>query len=224
MHSKVLYMSRDQKLEDLKHIRDLMERSSKFLSLSGFSGISAGVFALLGAAVAWFVIFMQGMVKYDEHMRALGSNTTFGIRLKLALLAGIVLVCAAGSAFYFSSRKAHRLGLRLWTSTAKRTFYQFLIPLVTGGLFCVTLAVNNNIHFIASAMLVFYGLALVNASKYTISEIHYLGMCEIILGILAGFFLNYGLLFWALGFGVLHIIYGIRIYFRYDRKTQAKRK
>ncbi len=215
-------MNKDQKIEDLKHIRDLMERSSKFLSLSGFSGISAGIFALLGAAVAYFFLFKQGSVKYDEHMRALGNGTTFGIRLQMALLAGIVLICAAGSAFYFSSRKAKRLGSRLWTTTAKRTFYQFSIPLVTGGLFCIALAANNNIHFIASAMLVFYGLALINASKFTLSEIHYLGMCEIVLGILAGFFLNYGLLFWVLGFGILHIIYGIRIYWRYDREKVDK--
>ena len=216
-------MNSNQNIEDLKHIRNLMERSSKFLSLSGFSGISAGVCALIGASVAWFILFDRGTVKYDEHIRALGSGTTFGIRLKMALLAGIVLVGAACSALYFSSRKAKCLGSRLWTSTAKRTLYQFMVPLVAGGLFCIALAVNNNIHLIASAMLVFYGLSLINASKFTVSEIHYLGIFEVILGIFAGFFLDHGLLFWTLGFGVLHVIYGIRIYWRYDRKIPTNK-
>ncbi|MDR2036970.1 MAG: hypothetical protein LBQ60_03510 [Bacteroidales bacterium] len=205
-------------IEDLKHIRNMMERSSKFLSLSGISGISAGVIALIGAAVAYFVLFRQGAVKYDEHMRALGSGSTVGIRMQMALLAMIVLFCAVCTAWYFSSRKARKAGFKLWTSTAKRTLYHFLIPLFTGGIFCIALAVNNNIHLIASATLVFYGLALINSGKFTVAEVHYLGICEIILGLLAGFFLNYGLIFWVVGFGVMHIVYGLRMYYKYDRK------
>ncbi len=210
-------MDKGKNIEDLKHIRNLMERSSKYLSLSGLSGISAGIFALLGAFVAYFFLFDRGTIKYDEHMRALHSGTTFGIRLQLAVLAAIILICAAASACYFCSRKAHKAGEKLWTPTTKRVLYHFLIPIITGGIFCIALAANNNIHFIASAMLIFYGLALINAGKFTLGEIHYLGICEIVLGLIAGFFLNYGLLFWAIGFGVLHIVYGLRIYYKYDR-------
>ena len=211
-------MNDNQNIEDLKHIRSLMERSSKFLSLSGFSGIAAGVIALVGAAIAYFIVFEQGAVKYDEHMRALGRGSTMGIRLQMAVLAASVLVCAVGAAWYFSSRKAKRAGTRLWTSTARRTLYHFLIPLVAGGVFCVVLAMNNDIQLVGSAMLIFYGLALVNSSKFTVDEVHYLGLSELVLGFLAGVFLNYGLLFWALGFGVMHIVYGIRMYNKYDRR------
>ncbi len=211
-------MENHQNIEDLKHIRNLMERSSKFLSLSGFSGVAAGVIALVGAAIAYFFIFKQGAVKYDEHMRALGNGSTMSIRLQLAILAIVVLVCAVSAAWYFSSRKAKRAGTRLWTSTARRTLYHFMIPLVTGGIFCVALVLNNNIHLVGSATLIFYGLALVNSGKFTVDEVHYLGLSEIVLGLLAGFFLNYGLLFWALGFGVMHIVYGIRMYNKYDRR------
>jgi predicted lysophospholipase L1 biosynthesis ABC-type transport system permease subunit len=211
-------MNSSKNIEDLKHIRNMMERSTKFLSLSGFSGIAAGVIALAGAAVAHFFVFRQGAVKYDEHLRALGDASTMHIRIQLAALAVAVLVCAIGAAWYFSLRKARQAGTRLWTSTARRTLYHFLIPLLTGGIFCIALVMNNNIHLVASATLIFYGLALVNSGKYTVDEVHYLGLSEIALGLLAGFFIHYGLLFWALGFGVMHIVYGIRMYRKYDRK------
>jgi len=211
-------MSTNQNIENLKHIRNMMERSTKFLSLSGYSGIAAGLVALVGAAIAYFFIFRQGAVIYDEHLRALGDGSTLQIRVQIAVLMTSVLVCAVGIAWYFSSRKARRAGTRLWTATARRTLYHFLIPLCTGGIFCIALMINNNIHLIGSAMLIFYGLALINSSKFTLEEVHYLGLSEIGLGVLAGFFLNYGLLFWALGFGLMHILYGIRMYFKYDRQ------
>ena len=211
-------MNVDQNIENLKHIRNMMERSTKFLSLSGYSGIAAGIVAMAGAAIAYFVIFRQGTVKYDEYMRSLSDISTMCIRQQMAALALSVLVCAVGAAWYFSSRKAKHAGTRLWTSTARRTLYHFLIPLMTGGIFCMALILNNNIHLLAAAMLIFYGLALVNAGKYTVEEVHYLGLSEILLGILAGFLLRYGLLFWTLGFGVMHIVYGIRMFHKYDRR------
>lgn len=218
LHFKELFMDKNQNIEDLKHIRNMMERSSKFLSLSGFSGIAAGVIALVGAVFAYFFVFERGAVKYDEHMQAVGGGSTVTIRLQLAALAAAVLLCALGAAWYFSSLKAKRAGIRLWTSTARRTLYHFLIPLVTGGIFCVALVMTHNIHLIGSATLIFYGLALINSGKFTVDEVHYLGLSEIVLGILAGFFLRYGLVFWALGFGVMHIVYGIRMYLKYDRQ------
>jgi len=211
-------MNSNQNIEDLKHIRNMMERSTKFLLLSGFSGIAAGIIALAGAVIAYFVVFQRGVVMYDEHLRALGDASTMRIRLQMAMLAVSVLVSAVGAAWFFSSRKAKRAGTRLWTPTARRTLYHFLIPLITGGIFCIALMMIHNVHLIGSAMLIFYGLALINSGKFTVEEVHYLGLSEIVLGILAGFFINYGLLFWSLGFGVMHIVYGIRMYYKYDRK------
>ena len=72
--------------------------------------------------------------------------------------------------------------------------------------------------FVAPLTLVFYGLALVNASKYTLGYIRYFGITMIILGLASVWFLGYGLFFWTLGFGVCHIIYGALMHFKYDRK------
>jgi hypothetical protein len=203
--------------EDLQAIREIMERSSKFLSLSGLSGIFAGVCALIGAAVAYFILLDSGHVQYDEYLRSLGDSPTNDIRLNLGIDALLVLVTATLGAVYFSFRKAKKAGQQFWTNSTKRLVGHLLIPLVSGGIFAIILVFRNNIELVASVMLIFYGLSLVNAGKFTLGEIHYLGLTEIVLGILAGIFINHGLLFWALGFGLMHIIYGIVMYYRYER-------
>lgn len=203
--------------EDLQAIRDLMERSSKFLSLSGLSGVFAGVCALIGAAVAWIFILDSGHVQYDEYMRGMDSTSTQDIRLCLALDAALVLGMAVLGAVYFSYRKARKTGLSFWTHQTRRLLFHLMIPLLAGGIFTLILVFQNNMDLVASAMLIFYGLSLVNAGKFTFGEIHYLGLTEIVLGILAGIFTNFGLLFWTIGFGLMHIIYGTVMYYRYER-------
>jgi len=118
---------------------------------------------------------------------------------------------------YFSCRKAKRNHLKLWNHTTKRLLVHLFIPLIAGGFFTLILIFRSDIKLVASAMLTFYGLALLNAGKYTFGEIHYLGILEIVLGLFAGIFTNFGLVFWTIGFGILHIVYGLIMYFRYER-------
>ena len=92
-----------------------------------------------------------------------------------------------------------------------------MIPLITGGLFCLALLYHGLAGLVAPATLVFYGLALVNASKYTLHDIRNVGYCEIVLGLASLFFLGYGLEVWVIGFGILHIIYGSLMYWKYER-------
>ena len=66
-------------------------------------------------------------------------------------------------------------------------------------------------------MLLFFGLALLNASKYTFGEIKILGISEIILGLVSMYWTSLGLLFWAIGFGLFNIIYGVYMYVKYER-------
>ncbi len=202
---------------DLQAIREIMERSSKFLSLSGLSGIFAGACALIGAAVAWSFIFESGKVQFDEFMpHASGSMISYS-SWYLALDAILILVLAVLGAVYFSLRKAKKAGQKLWTNSTRRLLVHLMIPLVSGGIFTLILAFHNHLDLVASVMLIFYGLSLVNAGKFTLGEVHYLGLTEIILGILAGIFISYGLLFWTLGFGLVHILYGTVMYYKYER-------
>jgi hypothetical protein len=203
--------------KDLQAIREIMERSSKFLSLSGLSGICAGICALAGAAIAWFLILDSGQVQYDEYMRSLSGSSISGIGYYLAVDAMLVLVSAVLGAVYFSHKKAKKAGQQFWTNSTRRLLVHLMIPLVSGGIFTLILVFRNNLELVAPVMLIFYGLSLVNAGKFTFGEIHYLGLTQIILGILAGIIINHGLLFWTIGFGLMHIVYGTVMYYRHER-------
>lgn len=201
--------------EDLQAIREIMERSSKFLSLSGLAGIFAGICAITGAAIAWFFILEPGKIKFSEYM--LNPVEAAGTGFYLAVDALLVLAFAILGAVFFSFRKARKAGLHFWTNSTKRLLFHFLLPLVSGGIIILILIFRNKVDLVVPFMLVFYGFALVNAGKFTFGEIHYLGITQIVLGILAVFFIQYSLVFWTLGFGLMHIVYGTVMYYRHER-------
>lgn len=197
--------------EDLAHIRSMMERSSRFISLSGLSGVFAGLVALLGAVYVYFVFQREGIDYFD------GKRNVFSEDLvrELAIIGAAILVLAVLSGYIFTARKSKEKNLQIWDQTTKRLLFNFAVPLVTGGLFCLGLLYHEIFVFVAPTTLIFYGLALVNASKYTFTDIQYLGLCQIVLGLLSFFFLGWGLVFWAFGFGVLHIVYGLVMHKKY---------
>jgi len=194
----------DDHLKDLSEIRAMMEKSSKFLSLSGLSGVSAGIFALLGAFFA--------LQKFKE-VKITGF--TEGLPFFYISLALAVLLLALGFGIYFSVRNARRKNLPVWTNTTKYLLISLFIPLAAGGLFSIVLWYRGMPELIFSSTLIFYGLALLNASKYVMNEIQYLAIIEIILGLIAG--ITFGLIFWTIGFGLMHIIYGIYMYLKYEK-------
>ena len=192
-----------------------MERSSRFISLSGLSGVAAGIFALIGAWFA-YVRIEEYYVRYESRP-GYDPKDFSQLTWNLVGLAMIILVCALLSAFYFTWRKAKRNNLPVWDHTSRKLIVNLAIPIITGGVFVFGLLNYNDWRFIAPACLIFYGLALVNASKYTLSDIRYVGMIEIILGLANMWWIGYGLYFWAVGFGILHIIYGTLMWWKYDK-------
>ncbi|PKB18084.1 hypothetical protein [Flavobacterium sp. 5] len=200
----------DKYLQDISDIKNMMNKSSQFISLSGLAGIMAGVYALIGAYIGHELIHNN----YDSNHIITLESTTFKL---IVLTALIVLVLSLGTAFLLTISKAKREGETVWNSASKRLLTNFMIPLVTGGIFGLLLLRNGSYGLIAPVTLIFYGLSCVNASKYTLRDVRYLGITVIILGLLATEFSGYALEFWALGFGVCHIIYGSMMYFKYDR-------
>jgi hypothetical protein len=201
-----------QKLqEDLSHIRSMMERSSRFISLSGLSGVFAGLFALAGSIYAYQLFKNKGIEYFDGQQKGYSSD----LIIELAVIASVVLILALGSGIFFTLRKSKKFDLPVWTNTTKKMLLHLAIPLFVGGVFCIALLYHQLFALIAPATLLFYGLGLINAGKYTFSDINYLGVCEIILGCISLFYLELGLVFWAIGFGVLHILYGIIVFKKY---------
>lgn len=203
-------------LDALQDIRKMMQRSSRFISLSGLSGIAAGFWALIGAWIAYHWIYEY----YQEFNDSGYTNLAFQkLKLSLFMLAAVVLAVSLLSAFYFTWRRAGKNKLPLWDHTTKMLTLNMLIPLFTGGVFILTMLQYNEWRFITPACLIFYGLSLVNGSKYTLSEIRYLGLLEILLGLISTQFPGYGLYFWGAGFGVLHIVYGFVMWWKYERES-----
>lgn len=208
--SKYLIMEEKNYLQDISDIKNMMNRSSQFISLSGLSGVLAGIYALVGAYIA------HGLIESHQERYVILESTTFKL---IVLTALCVLVLSVASALILTHFKARKQGEKVWNSTSRRMLVNFLIPLVTGGIFCLLLLRHEIYGLIAPVTLLFYGLACVNASKYTLRDVRYLGITIVLLGLVATEFWGYGLEFWALGFGACHIIYGSIMYFKYDRNN-----
>ena len=205
----------NQHLETLQDIKKIMERSSRFISLSGWSGVAAGLCALIGAWIAY-----RWLDGYYLSYNSRGSYTAMDfqqLKSRLLILSIAVLLAALVSAFYFTWRKATHDKQTVWNFTSRRLMINMLIPLVAGGVFILGMLQYDEWRFVAPSCLIFYGIALVNASKYTLSDVRYLGFLEILLGIINMQFIGKGLYFWAAGFGILHIIYGLLMWWKYER-------
>lgn len=198
---------------ELNSIRNLMERSAKFISLSGLSGIMAGIYALIGAGYAYYLVYgLYGGLQYRDHY-----INDEQVLWKLFFIAMIVLVLSLGTGILLTLRKAARKNQNVWNPSSRKLMVNMAIPLFTGGFFILILIARGHYAVVAPASLIFYGLALVAASHYTFEDVKWLGILEVILGLFATMFPGYGLVFWAIGFGVLHIIYGSIMHFKYDR-------
>lgn len=222
MYYKVLYMdSQHQPLETLQDIKRMMERSSRFISLSGWSGISAGICALIGAWAAHYRL--GGFLVYHTGRSHQGiyseEGASFSLFTDLVLIAGITFAAAFISAFFFTYLRSRRNGVPIWDRTVQRLAWNTLLPMAAGGIMILRALELGYYELVAPGCLIFYGLALVNASKYTLGEIRYLGYGQIILGILNLWIINEGLYFWAAGFGVLHIVYGAVMWWKYERRV-----
>jgi len=201
-------------LQDIEEIRSLMEKSSKFISLSGWAGIFAGVFALLGSYIALtYLDFNPQSLSVDTENNPFQQKQIFSV-VQLALL---VFLLAISFALFFTHRRAKRKDELLWTPTAKRLVMNMAVPLFTGGILILIFISKGFIGFVAPFSLLFYGLALFTISKFTFDEVKILGLIEILLGLISVYKVSLGLLFWSIGFGVVHIVYGIYVYFKYER-------
>lgn len=199
--------------QDLAEIKSMMERSSRFLSLSGLSGVLAGIYAFFGAGMAYYWLYYPESPLVKEQFHHPGVE----VLNNLILTAIGVLLLSILTAWLLSKKKSKKTSNQFWTPAGRRFLQSLFFPVTIGGLFCFALLHQGFFSFIAPSMLIFYGLGLFNASHFTLNEIKYLGYSQTILGIVAAFFPAYGLLVWTLGFGVLHIIYGSIMYLKYDK-------
>jgi len=209
-------MENEKYLKDLSEIKNMMNRSSRFISLSGLAGVFAGIYAIAGAIFARMVMDENGT---DLGSSIINNNVSAEVTDQLALIAIGILILAVGTAVFLTTRKARNNEHKIWDSTTRRLLINFFAPLIAGGLFCLVMLQYDLYGLILPCMLIFYGLALINGSKFTFGDLKGLGYANVALGLIATQFPEYGLYFWATGFGIFHIIYGIWMYNKYDRKS-----
>ena len=198
-------------IKDIADIRSMMERSSKFLSLSGLAGVMAGIYALAGAIIA-IKVFHFRPDWANRQAEGLSPDLTG------ALFTGVaVLMLAVATTIFLSSRKAEKAGEKIWNATTRRLLEHMFIPLAAGGLLALIMLINGLIGLIPPITLIFYGLAIYNAGRFTFYEVRSLGIIQVILGLIGACCVEYGVLLWALGFGVIHIGYGIYMHYKYER-------
>ncbi len=205
--------NRNNHSDDLKAIRKIMEESSRFLSLSGLSGVFIGIYAIAGSLLAWFFVIkpdLAGGIVFEPGQLSSGSA------MALFIFAILILLAAITTAYIFARKRSTKNNIVFWSPVTRRLLSNLLIPLFSGAIFIVVLLVNKNPEYIVSSMLIFYGLGLINAAKFTFDEVQYLGVLELAIGIIAGFLPGYGLILWLIGFGVLHIFYGIILHRKYN--------
>ena len=202
-------------IKELTDIRSMMERSSRFLSLSGFAGILAGIYALLGAALAYtlFKFNPNTLLVTEPPYRDSIMNLTGAYMLGL-----LVLCLSVGTAMLLSAKRARNRGEQSWNATSRRLLLHMAVPLMAGGILVLILTSKGAIGLVAPITLIFYGVALFSASKFTYDEIRLMGIVQMVLGLLGVMFIPSGLLFWVLGFGVTNIVFGIYIHFKYERE------
>lgn len=206
-------MKEDQLHQELSSIRNMMERSSKFISLSGIAGVLAGIYAIIGAIIAYLLIRSDAGgtgLNFTELVNKLGY---------LIIIALAVLILSIATGLLLSYRKAKRVGQSIWGKTSRTLLYNMAIPLITGGMLVTILLYQGYWNMLLPVTLIFYGIALVNAGNFTYTDVKYLGLTEIVLGLAAVCAPAYGLILWTIGFGVLHIIYGTVMYIKYDRES-----
>ena len=208
---------RQQPAQALIEIKQMMEKSSRFISLSGWSGVAAGICALVAAFI---VAGRAGCWEIDRcFFRHAPPAKAEALERELYIIAAGTFIAAFATAFVFTWIRSKKTGVPVWGLVARRLMWSVAIPIVAGAVFLFRMVELGQYELVAPGCLLFYGLALVNASRHTLPEIRYLGYAELLLGFLNCWLTGYGLYFWAIGFGVLHIIYGISMWLKYERKT-----
>lgn len=203
-------MNKEKYIEDLREIKEIMTRSTRFISLSGWSGISTGLIAFSGAMAAHWLVF-----KGRDYLVYYSVEITATDLWRLVAIAAVTLILSIAGALYFTHRKAREQTIKVLDHQTKNLIINLLIPLATGGILSLMFMVKGYIGILPSLTLIFYGIALVNASKYTLPEMRNLGLIQIITGLLAFQFIGLSLAFWAFGFGLVQLVYGLIIQKKY---------
>ncbi|MFK8060597.1 MAG: hypothetical protein AB8B78_10950 [Polaribacter sp.] len=197
-------MSQKDYLRDISEIKTLMSKSSKFISLSGLSGILAGVYSLLGAGYYFF-----GIKSEDDFSSSI---------IPITVIVLIVFFATTITTVFFTSKRSKITGEKIWGDSTKNLIVSFSTTFYIGVICILILYFKEEYTYLLALLILFYGIAIINASRHTNVIIQPLGFIEVVIGLLCIIYPEFSLWFCILGFGIIHIIYGSIFYFKYDKK------
>ena len=184
----------ERAMDNLRFIRETMERASAFTGISGWGQVAIGVTALIAAPVA-------------------AQQPTFKAWLMVWLAGGLVALLIAG---WSIDRKARAAELPLLAGPGRKVAFSLSPPLLVGAVLTVVLYRAGLTNAIPGVWLLLYGTGVVTGGMFSVTIVPVMGICFMTLGAVALFlpptFANW---FLAAGFGGLHIIFGVVIARRY---------
>ena len=198
--------------QELSEIKSMMERSKRFLSLSGIAGIPVGLTALAGIAAINFTIHQSWNVWLLPETLNLSTIQLIWLGVITALMFGIAAIIT----WILSHKKVPTQ--KLASPPSKKFLEALAIPIAFGTVACLLFAKNELYAYIPGLSLLMYGLGMIQAAQHSFQELKRLGLALAVLGLVAFLAPTYSLILWAMGFGGLHILYGIWMHQKYDRK------
>jgi len=190
-------------MDNLRYIREAMERSSSFTAVPGWGGVLIGATALIAAALAEW---MESIDRLAGLRGGRGWMLVWGWELPLALMIGGVAM----------KRKARAANVKLLTGPGRKFVLSLAPPLVAGALISVALVRIGSFDVLPGVWLLLYGVGVVAGGAFSVRVVPVMGMFFMGLGTLTLFAPPaFGRLMMAVGFGVVHIVFGLIIARRY---------
>ncbi|MGI9165736.1 MAG: hypothetical protein ACR2G5_05025 [Pyrinomonadaceae bacterium] len=184
----------ERAMDNLRYIRETMERSSAFTGVSGWGEVAIGVTALAAAYVA-------------------AQQATFKAWIAVWIAGALISLLIAG---WSMDRKARAAGMPLFSGPGRKVAFSLSPPIFVGALLTVLLYRVGVVDAIPGVWLLLYGTGVVTGGMFSVSVVPIMGLCFMLLGAVTLFapptFANW---FLAAGFGGLHIIFGVIIARRY---------
>lgn len=188
----------DHAMDNLRYIRETMERAGSFTAVPGWGGVTMGVSALAASLIA-------------ARQASTGAwLTTWMFEGALALTIGILAMW----------RKALKAGMPMWSAPARKFVFSFVPPVIAGAALTLVLWRAGAVAAIPGVWLMLYGTGIVTGGAFSVPVVPVMGACFLILGALAVFSPPAWSVPWndvwlAAGFGGLHIVFGAVIARRY---------
>jgi hypothetical protein len=181
-------------MDNLRYIRETMERAGSFTAVPGWGGVAMGLTALASALLAWRQITARAWLD------------TWLVEGALAIALGILAMW----------RKASAAGLPLWSAPARKFVFSFVPPLIAGAALTVVLWRAGLIAAIPGVWLMLYGTGVITGGAFSVPVVPVMGACFLVEGAAATIAPAAWGNFWlGLGFGGLHILFGFIIARRY---------